>query len=157
MGHLPRIGIEFILVKQMLNYTLPKLPIEDIVSDISYNQDLATVEVDNSRLVLSKEAVKALGATPGDKISITYWNVDKETTFPLIGKDVTNGNRLTKSNTVSFRGIQNTILKEYGNFFKLVPFKNYLKLEKVEKIEEIDPLQEEIDSLNELNENIDFN
>lgn len=56
----------------MLNYTLPKLPIEDKVSDISYNQDLATVEVDNSRLILSKEAVKALGAIPGDKIAITY-------------------------------------------------------------------------------------
>lgn len=141
----------------MLNYTLPKLPIEDKVSDISYNQDLATVEVDNSRLILSKEAVKALGAIPGDKIAITYWNIDKETTFPLIGKDSINGNRLTKSNTVSFRGIQNTILKEYGSFFKLIPFKNYIKMEKVEKIEEIDPLKEEIDSLNELNENIDLN
>ena len=144
-------------MKQMLNYTLPKLPTEDKVSNISYNQDLATVEVDNSRLVLSKEAVKALGASPGDKIAITYWNVDNETTFPLISKDITNGNRLTKSNTVSFRGIQNTILKEYGNFFKLSSFKNYLKLEKVEKIEELDPLKEEIDSLNELNENIDLN
>ena len=59
-------------MKQMLNYTLPKLPTEDKVSNISYNQNLATVEVDNSRLVLSKEAVKALGASPGDKIAITY-------------------------------------------------------------------------------------
>ena len=134
MGHLLLIGIEFILVKAMLNYTLPKIPIKDSVSNIEYNQNLATIKVENNRLVLSSEAVKALNATVGDRITINYWNIDKETTFPLIGKselfsDPTNGNKLTKSNTVSYRGTQNKILKEYGSLFKLVPFKTYFKLE----------------------------
>ena len=118
----------------MLNYTLPKIPIKDSVSNIEYNQNLATIKVENNRLVLSSEAVKALNATVGDRITINYWNIDKETTFPLIGKselfsDPTNGNKLTKSNTVSYRGTQNKILKEYGSLFKLVPFKTYFKLE----------------------------
>ena len=118
----------------MLNYTLPKIPIKDSVSNIEYNQNLATIKVENNRLVLSSEAVKALNATVGDRITINYWNINKETTFPLIGKselfsDPTNGNKLTKSNTVSYRGTQNKILKEYGSLFKLVPFKTYFKLE----------------------------
>ena len=134
MEHLLLIGIEFILVKAMLNYTLPKIPIKDSVSNIEYNQNLATIKVENNRLVLSSEAVKALNAIVGDRITINYWNIDKETTFPLIGKselfsDSTNGNKLTKSNTVSYRGTQNKILKEYGSLFKLVPFKTYFKLE----------------------------
>ena len=134
MGHLLLIGIEFVLVKAMLNYTLPKIPIKDSVSNIEYNQNLATIKVENNRLVLSPESVKALNATVGDRITINYWNIDKETTFPLIGKselfsDPTNGNKLTKSNTVSYRGTQNKILKEYGSLFKLVPFKTYFKLE----------------------------
>ena len=148
MGHLLLIGIEFILVKAMLNYTLPKIPIKDSVSNIEYNQNLATIKVENNRLVLSSEAVKALNATVGDRITINYWNINKETTFPLIGKselfsDPTNGNKLTKSNTVSYRGTQNKILKEYGSLFKLVPFKTYFKLELINE----DTLNKEASSI----------
>ena len=148
MGHLLLIGIEFILVKAMLNYTLPKIPIKDSVSNIEYNQNLATIKVENNRFVLSSEAVKALNATVGDRITINYWNINKETTFPLIGKselfsDPTNGNKLTKSNTVSYRGTQNKILKEYGSLFKLVPFKTYFKLELINE----DTLNKETSSI----------
>ena len=148
MGHLLLIGIEFILVKAMLNYTLPKIPIKDSVSNIEYNQNLATIKVENNRLVLSSEAVQALNATVGDRITINYWNINKETTFPLIGKselfsDPTNGNKLTKSNTVSYRGTQNKILKEYGSLFKLVPFKTYFKLELINE----DTLNKETSSI----------
>ena len=115
---------------------------------VDYNVDEATVTVANNKLVLSKEAVKALGGVAGDRITINYWTVDSETTFPVIGKsecfgDSTGGNRLTKSNTVSFRGVQRDILLEYGSFFKLVRFNNYFKMEKVEVISENDLLEEE--------------
>lgn len=58
-----------------------------------------------------------------------YYQIDNQTTIPLIGKsscftDENDGNRLTKSNTVSFRGQQNEVLKLYGNFFYLEDFKN---------------------------------
>ena len=113
-----------------------------------YTVDEATVTVANNKLVLSKEAVKALGGVAGDRIAVNYWTVNSETTFPVIGKaiyfsDPTGGNRLTKSNTVSFRGMQRDILLEYGSFFKLVRFNNYFKMEKVEVISENDLLEEE--------------
>lgn len=56
----------------MLNYTLPKIPIKDSVSNIEYNQNLATIKVENNRLVLSSEAIKALNAIVGDRITINY-------------------------------------------------------------------------------------
>ena len=118
------------------------------ITVVDYNVDEATVTVANNKLVLSKEAVKALGGVAGDRIAVNYWTVDNETTFPVIGKsecfgDSTGGNRLTKSNTVSFRGMQRDILLEYGSFFKLVRFNNYFKMEKVEVASENDSLEEE--------------
>ena len=118
------------------------------ITVVDYNVDEATVTVADNKLVLSKEAVKALGGVAGDRIAVNYWTVDNETTFPVIGKsecfgDSTGGNRLTKSNTVSFRGTQRDILLEYGSFFKLIRFNNYFKMEKVDVISENDLLEEE--------------
>ena len=135
----------------MLNIEVKPLTQVNSLKDITitnYNVDEATVTVANNKLVLSKEAVKALGGVAGDRIAVNYWTVDNETTFPVIGKsecfgDSTGGNRLTKSNTVSFRGVQRDILLEYGSFFKLVRFNNYFKMEKVEVTSENDLLEEE--------------
>ena len=135
----------------MLNIEVKPLTQASGLKDITiteYNVDEATVTVADNKLVLSKEAVKALGGVAGDRITINYWTVDSETTFPVIGKsecfgDSTGGNRLTKSNTVSFRGAQRDILLEYGSFFKLIRFNNYFKMEKVEVVSENDLLEEE--------------
>ena len=135
----------------MLNIEVKPLTQVSDSKDITiteYNVDEATVTVADNKLVLSKEAVKALGGVAGDRIAVNYWTVDNETTFPVIGKsecfgDSTGGNRLTKSNTVSFRGMQRDILLEYGSFFKLIRFNNYFKMEKVEVISENDLLEEE--------------
>ena len=135
----------------MLNIEVKPLTQASGLKDITitdYNVDEATVTVADNKLVLSKEAVKALGGVAGDRIAVNYWTVDNETTFPVIGKsecfgDSTGGNRLTKSNTVSFRGVQRDILLEYGSFFKLIRFNNYFKMEKVDVISENDLLEEE--------------
>lgn len=135
----------------MLNIEIKPLTQASGLKDITiteYNVDEATVTVADNKLVLSKEAVKALGGVAGDRIAVNYWTVDNETTFPVIGKsecfgDSTGGNRLTKSNTVSFRGVQRDILLEYGSFFKLIRFNNYFKMEKVDVISENDLLEEE--------------
>lgn len=88
-----------------------------------------TVELSSNRLILSKDCVTLLNITAGERLSIMYYQIDNQTTIPLIGKsscftDENDGNRLTKSNTVSFRGQQNEVLKLYGNFFYLEDFKN---------------------------------
>ena len=42
------------------------------ITVVDYNVDEATVTVANNKLVLSKEAVKALGGVAGDRIVINY-------------------------------------------------------------------------------------
>ena len=46
----------------------------------------ATVEVLDNKLKLSKAAIDMLGASANEKITINYWTVDNELTFPVIGK-----------------------------------------------------------------------
>lgn len=42
------------------------------ITVVDYNVDEATVTVANNKLVLSKEAVKAIGGVAGDRITINY-------------------------------------------------------------------------------------
>lgn len=92
------------------------------------------VELSDNKIRLSPETVILLKASIGDRITINYYQVSNEESFPVIGKseyftDINAGNKLTKSNTVSFRGKQQTILSDYGSVFKLAPFKdNIFKL-----------------------------
>ena len=91
----------------------------------------AIVEVTSNKLIISDTALALLDANPEDRISINYFQESKENTFPLIAKseyftDKRNGNKLTKSNTVSFRGNQRTLLLEYGTIFELQSFKEHI-------------------------------
>lgn len=98
-----------------------------------------TLEVLDNKLKLSKAATELLKVQANDKIAINYWTVDNEETFPVIGKaevftDEEGGNRITRSNTISYRGQQRTILLEYGSLFTLETFKDGMfKLVKVEQ------------------------
>ena len=110
--------------------------------------DDAIVNLVDNKLVLSKSAQLLLGVIPNDRITVSYYTVSPEETFPVIGKselftDSNGGNRLTKSNTVSFRGTQREILLEYGKSFKLEPFKNYFKMVKLEEESDNDNLEDE--------------
>ena len=76
----------------------------------------------DNKYTLSKGAVEVLGVTEGDKIDIKFQKVDK-TMIPVIGSNevfgTKAGNKLTKSNTVSYRGKANEELSVYGAEFKL--------------------------------------
>ena len=87
------------------------------------------VEVKENKLVLSPKAISVLQSVHGDRISINYVQDGNELTFPIIGKssvfaDQDSGNRLTKSNTVSFRGFQRDLLLKYGTIFILEEFRD---------------------------------
>ena len=59
----------------MLNIEVKPLTQVSDSKDITiteYNADEATVTIANNKLVLSKEAVKALGGVAGDRIGINY-------------------------------------------------------------------------------------
>lgn len=92
------------------------------------DNDLPIVKVEDNRLLLTKKAIELLEATYGDRINVNYVQVNNETTFPVIGKafvfsDPDAGNKLSKTDSISFRGIQRTILTKYGQMFKIEEYK----------------------------------
>lgn len=79
---------------------------------------------EENKLVLSQEAVDMLHPCDDCRIDIKYKKRDKQS-VPVIGTDqafgTKAGNKLTKSNTVSFRGSANEKLSQYGTQFTLEP------------------------------------
>lgn len=142
MAQLFLIGLLSIRHLRMLKISFTFDEITKVVSNISVTQTertttkvirsttgKATVEVTDNKLIISDPALALLGANPGDRISINYYQESKEVKLPLISlsenfSDRLAGNKLTKSNTVSFRGNQRTILLEYGTVFELKEFKD---------------------------------
>jgi hypothetical protein len=107
------------------NKTISNLKCEEITQErkiVSNGKPI--VEVGENKLIISPEALRLINATAGDRITVNYIQKSKELTIPVIGKseifsDSDAGNKLTKSNTVSFKGKQRTILLEYGSVFTL--------------------------------------
>ena len=85
--------------------------------------------VEDNKLVLTPNAIDKLGAVAGDRISVNYWTVDNETTYPIISKsevftEGADGNKLTKKGTISFKGQQRTSLLKFGSAFTFSEFKD---------------------------------
>ena len=119
------------------------------------------LEVLDNKIKLGKDAIKLLEATSGDRIQENYWTVNNQETFPVIGKseiftDKDGGNALTKSNTVSFRGNQRTVLLEYGNMFELEDFKpGMFKLVAIIPIQDnLEQEKKELDNLNSIDDDL---
>lgn len=82
------------------------------------------ITLDPNKLILTTGAVQMLNVCADCRIDIKYKKKDK-ITVPVIGSDeafgTKGGNKLTKTNTISFRGTANTKLAEFGTIFKLEP------------------------------------
>lgn len=82
------------------------------------------ITLDSSKLILTTGAVELMNICADCRVDIKYKKKDK-TSVPVIGTDaafgIKGGNKLTKTNTVSFRGSANTKLAEFGTTFKLEP------------------------------------
>lgn len=74
--------------------------------------------LEDSRLVLESSLIDLLQAQVGDRIQIEYTEKDFEIVPIILKSD--GGNKLTKSNTVSFRGKANSTLSSYGTKFNPV-------------------------------------
>lgn len=119
------------------------------------------ITLDSNKLVLTTGAVDMMKICPDCRVDIKYKKKDK-VSVPVIGTDAAfgtkGGNKLTKTNTVSFRGSANEKLAEYGSVFKLEPSEDegifYLigdKMNKPVDDEAIDIEDElDLDSLEEL-------
>lgn len=119
------------------------------------------VEVQDNKLKFGKDSIKLLEANSGDRIQVNYWTVNNQETFPVIGKseiftDKDGGNALTKSNTVSFRGNQRTVLLEYGNLFELEDFKpGMFKLVPIKPMgDNLEQEKKELDNLNSIDDDL---
>ena len=98
----------------------------------------------NNKYQLNQAASDLLNVSPGDHIHICYNNLpdNPNVKVPIIGcnkywhNDL--GNKLTKSLTVSYRGVANTVLAEYGSTFTLIPYKEGLFIMQGDKPVEVD-------------------
>ena len=125
------------------------------LSKVNLDEGEPLVQLMDNKLKLTPKAIETIGAQVGDRIQVNYWTENNHNTFPLIGRsefftDKEEGSKLTKSNTVSFRGNKNTVLKVYGELFKLEEFKdNMFRLVKVETENESTEIeQNELEDLN---------
>ena len=95
-------------------------------SKVDNNPD-PIVTLDSNKLILTQGAVDLLQVCEDCRIDIKYEKKDKKA-VPIIGTDAAfgtkAGNKLTKSNTVSYRGAANEKLSAYGTVFRLEPTKN---------------------------------
>ena len=119
------------------------------------------ITLDSNKLVLTTGAVDMMKICPDCRVDIKYKKKDK-VAVPVIGTDsafgTKGGNKLTKTNTVSFRGSANEKLAEYGSVFKLEPSEDegifYLIGDKMNKSVEDEAIDIEgeldLDSLEEL-------
>lgn len=82
------------------------------------------ITLDSNKLILTTGAVEMMNICADCRVDIKYKKKDKAS-IPVIGTDAAfgtkGGNKLTKTNTVSFRGSANDKLAEYGTIFKIEP------------------------------------
>jgi hypothetical protein len=130
------------------------------------------ITLDPNKLILTSGAVQLLNASTDCRIDVKYKKKDK-ISVPVIGTDIAfgskSGNKLTKSNTVSYRGAANDKLSEFGSLFKLEPTENegifYLIGDKpiIDTTDEVIDIESELDlksldllDLEKENDSLDF-
>ena len=86
--------------------------------------DEPLITLDSNKLILTTGAVQMMNICADCRLDIKYKKKDK-ISVPVIGTDVAfgtkGGNKLTKTNAISFRGAANEKLAEFGTTFTLEP------------------------------------
>lgn len=81
--------------------------------------------LESNKYVLTDSAMALMDVHPDDKLEIKYESSKELGKVPVIGTveafGIKGGNRLSKSNSVSFRGSKNEELTKYGTEFDVVP------------------------------------
>lgn len=153
-GEITYIGKEEISVDTKATKSATKTSTKASAAKVDTNPD-PIITLDSNKLILTQGAVDLLQVCADCRVDIKYKKKDKKA-VPIIGTDAAfgtkSGNKLTKSNTVSYRGAANEKLSAYGTTFKLEPTEDkgiyYLVGDKVQ--EENSVPDEIIDIENEL-------
>lgn len=122
-GEITYIGKEEISVDTKATKSATKTSTKASTAKVDANPD-PIITLDSNKLVLTQGAVDLLQVCADCRVDIKYKKKDKKA-VPIIGTDAAfgtkSGNKLTKSNTVSYRGAANEKLSSYGTTFKLEP------------------------------------
>lgn len=153
-GEITYIGKEEISVDTKATKSATKTSTKASAAKVDANPD-PIITLDSNKLILTQGAVDLLQVCADCRVDIKYKKKDKKA-VPIIGTDAAfgtkSGNKLTKSNTVSYRGAANEKLSAYGTIFKLEPTEDkgiyYLVGDKIQ--EENSVPDEIIDIENEL-------
>lgn len=91
-------------------------------------EDTVSIVREDGKLVFNNRAMADLKIEAGDRIVIKYEKGDKSL-FPVIGTDFAfneegSGNKMTKSQTISYKGNQNTVLAEFGDEFTVEKYQD---------------------------------
>lgn len=105
----------------------------------------AKVYLEDNKLRLNSLAIKMLEIAPGDRIDVQYTN-----DYPIIGLAESFGNseggtKLSKTNTISFRGKKSENLSKFGTEFVIKPSNNQFILDSGKK-KEVPKVLEEINT-----------
>lgn len=115
-GEITYIGKEEITVDTKTKSSTKAVKVEDNKEPL--------ITLDSNKLVLTTGAVETLNVCADCRVDIKY-KKKGNVTVPVIGTDESfgtkGGNRVSKTNTISFRGSANTKLAEFGTVFKLEP------------------------------------
>ena len=116
-GEIKFIGKEEITVDTSVKKQVSK------VNKVEENSE-PLITLDSNKLILTTGAVDLMQICSDCRIDIKYKKKNK-VSVPVIGTDeafgTKGGNKLTKTNTISFRGASNEKLSEFGTTFKLEP------------------------------------
>ena len=96
--------------------------VKDVVTEMATE---AIVTLETNKLVFNSKAAADMGLNYEDRVVIKWISEGQgKKMIPIVGTDISfeeegTGNKLTKSNTIAYRGKANAVLAELGNEFTI--------------------------------------
>ena len=120
---------------------------------------VAKIRLTDTKLEFNNAAVELTGFEPDMKIDVKFEKQGRKQT-PIMMEDSNNGNRLTKTFTISCRGTRHDNLAVYGDTFEVVPYpdkEGYFKLiGNIQQEDDIIDVPEEIENPDDVEEDLDL-
>lgn len=105
------------LIEIINQETLQKVSTSTKSNNVTEESQIPQLILSENKFTLNNKAIEVINAKIGDKISVNY----ESDGYPILGINYLGGNKLTKSNTVSCRGVANEELSKQGNIFEIIP------------------------------------
>lgn len=97
--------------------------VKEIIEEISLTP---IITLESNKLIFNSKAILDMDLKPEERIVIKWKDINGKM-VPIIGKDIAfeeegTGNKVTKSNTITYKGKANDILAEVGKEFTLLSY-----------------------------------